>query len=67
MESFTARGRHDGGEWVVTVSSPQNFSSVQGRGHSRTEAKDDLTDLLALTLGHRNFSVQVSFEEEIRG
>lgn len=67
MESFTARGHQAGGEWIVTVSSPPNFGSVQGRGHSRTEAKDDLTDLLALMLGHRNFNVQISFEEEIRG
>lgn len=67
MERFTASGRWNGEQWAVTVDTPQNFASVRATGHSRTEAKDGVTDLLAIMLGHRNFNVVVSFEEEVRG
>jgi predicted RNase H-like HicB family nuclease len=69
VESFTAQGRWDeqGDKWVVSVDDPPHFGAATAEGHSRTEAKDGITDLLALLLGHRNFSVQVSFEEELRG
>jgi predicted RNase H-like HicB family nuclease len=67
VESFTAQGRWDGKEWVVTVDDPPHFGAVRAAGHSRTEARDGISDVLALLLGHRDFTVQVSFEEEIRG
>lgn len=69
VESFTAQGRwnEQGKKWVVSVDNPPHFGAASAEGHSRTEAQDGITDLLALLLGHRNFSVQVSFEEELRG
>lgn len=69
MESFTAQGHWDSqkGKWTVSVDNPPHFGAATVEGHSRTEAKDGITDLLALLLGHRNFNVQVSFEEELRG
>lgn len=69
VESFTAQGRWDeqGKKWVVSVNNPPHFGAATAEGHSRTEAKDGITDLLAMLLGHRNFNVQVSFEEELRG
>jgi hypothetical protein len=69
VESFTAQGRWDeqGKKWVVSVDNPPHFGAATAEAHSRTEAKDGITDLLALLLGHRNFNVQVSFEEELRG
>lgn len=67
VQSFTASGKMDGENWVVTVDDPPLFGSARASGHSRTEAKDGIFDLLALLLGHRDFAMTVSFEEEIRG
>jgi hypothetical protein len=69
VESFTTQGRWNdqGKKWVVSVDNPPHFGAATAEGHSRTEAKDGITDLLAMLLGHRNFNVQVSFEEELRG
>lgn len=67
VKSFTATGRPDGDQWRVTVDNPPHFGSAQAYGHSRTEAKDAIADLLALLLGHRDFTVTVSFTEELRG
>lgn len=66
MQSFTATGRWNGSQWVTSVQTPP-YRGTLAYGHSRTEAKDAITDMMALLLGHRNFTVTVSFEEEVRG
>jgi hypothetical protein len=67
VERFTAVGRWDGEHWVVSVDKPPNFGSAEAKGHSRTEAQDGATELLAILLDHRNFTVEVTFEEESHG
>lgn len=67
MQRFTAVGRWNGKQWEVTVDDPPHFGSAHAVGHSRTEAKDGISDLLAILLGHRDFAVTVTFEEEVRG
>lgn len=67
MENFTAAAHWDGETWTATVDDPPNLRAAQVRGHDRTEVKDRVTNLLALLLGHRDFHVVVTFEEEVRG
>jgi hypothetical protein len=67
VENFTAAARWDGEAWTATVDNPPSLREAQIRGHDRTEVKDHVTGLLALLLGHRDFHVVVTFEEEVRG
>lgn len=67
METYTATAHWDGEWWVVTVDNPPGTGMARTQGHDRTEAKDMVTDLLAILLGHRDFTVTVDFKEETRG
>ncbi len=67
VQNYTAAAQWDGEAWTATVNDPPSLAAAQVRGHDRTEVKDRVTNLLALLLGHRDFHVVVTFQEEVRG
>lgn len=67
VETYTAVACREGEWWVVEVDNPPHNGRAVTRGHSRTEAQDMVTELLAILLDHRNFTVTVKFEEDTDG
>jgi hypothetical protein len=67
VEKYKATAVKSGQWWAVTVHDVPVDGPAVTQGHSRTEAEDMTVDMLSLLLGHRDFTVEIDFQEESDG